>query len=329
MHPNENETTSSLANSGAQTGAVIELVVAGALWGFGFIAATWMLQAMGPLMATAWRFVLASAVGALIVLMVPRLRRELTWAQLSLTFLPGVFLALTLILQTWGLRYTTATKSGFITTLYVLIVPILERIWLKRRLHRFHFIFVVLALIGVGLICDLPGALGGKIFSTTDEAVLQANRWNIGDFLTLLCSFCASLQILWFAFIYRRIRSSFVFNLLQTLWAAIPAVILALIFEPWPTLPLVGEPLAGLLLLSFGSTLIAFALQVRAQKKISPSLASLLFLLESPFAALFAVYFLDEHLRTEQWIGAGLILAALVLSTIFGAESSETKTEQQ
>jgi drug/metabolite transporter (DMT)-like permease len=306
--------------------AVLELVLAGSLWGFGFIAAVWTLRAWPPLSATGARFVLALAVGGPIALLVPSLRRNLRLATLLLAMIPGFFLSATIVFQTWGLKYTTATKSGFITCLYVLLVPILERVWTKRRLPKFHFLFVILALLGVALICDFPAAVKGTLpadqwHTTADELKL---RWNIGDFLTLVCSLASTLHIVWLGRIRSRIQSAFVFNLAQSFWGALPPVALGLWLETQPSFQAVaGLPLIGMCSLAFGSTLIAFALQIRAQKEISPSLVSLLFLLESPFATLFAIYFLHERLRTPQWAGAGLIMAAVLLSTIFDFESSQ------
>jgi drug/metabolite transporter (DMT)-like permease len=299
--------------------AILELSFAGALWGFGFIAAIWALRELGPLAITGLRFAIAATVGLLICFAIPKLREDLSWRQFRLALVPGLLITATLIVQTYGLRYTTATKSGFLTTLYVLMVPFLENMWLKRRLPRFHLAFVVVALIGVALICDIPGALLGYTINT-DPALAQRQAWNIGDLLTLVCAGLASLHIVWFALIRHQIGSSFVFNNFQSVWAALPALVLAGAIESWPS-SLSGEPLMGLLMLTFGSTLIAFALQVRAQKVISPSLASVLFLLESPFAALFAYALLGESLRSHQWLGAGLILAAVALSSVFAIEA--------
>jgi drug/metabolite transporter (DMT)-like permease len=291
--------------------AILELVFAASLWGFGFIAAIWALEAMSPLAVTGWRFFLASLFGGGVVLFTPSLRRELAWATFRLAAPSGFFLSLTLVLQTWGLRYTTATKSGFITCLYVLIVPLLERVFLRRKLHRLHYVFVSVALIGVALIGDI------HLFFDSSS---RSGALNFGDFLTLLCAIAASLHILSFGFIATRIGSSFVFNFYQSVWAGAIPLALSFFIEPGLKTSLLGRPLMGLGALVFGSTLIAFALQVRAQKVLSPSIASLLFLLESPFATLYAIYLLNESLRTEQWAGAGLILVAAAAASFAALE---------
>jgi drug/metabolite transporter (DMT)-like permease len=308
-----------------QTSAIIELTIAGALWGFGFVAAIWALRGMGPLSITGWRFAIAAVFGLGISVLIPSLRSTLKiWSQWKLAFFPGLMLSATLCLQTWGLQYTTATKSAFITTLYVLMVPLLERFLLKRRLPRFHLVYVAIALIGVALICDLQAIwLEAPNLDHLDAATLAKNRLNIGDLVTFLCAMTATLHILWFGVIARKIGSSFTFNNIQSVWAGLLPLAFSFVLET-PPRPSFGDfSMVGLLMLAFGSTLIAFAFQVRAQKHISPSLVSLLFLLESPFSALFAIAFLGEGLRAVQWAGASLILCAAALSSIFTTEAKE------
>ena len=112
--------------------AVFELLLAAALWGFGFVAALWAMQELNAFELTFMRFALATAV-FVPFLAVAAVRQG--WREnLRRALWPGVFFATTLIVQTWGLAYTTATKSGFITTLYVVLVPISESWMDKRRL---------------------------------------------------------------------------------------------------------------------------------------------------------------------------------------------------
>lgn len=288
--------------------AVLDLFVAANFWGFGFIATIWALEAMGPLWITAWRFVLAFAVSIPLFFL---FRTQLTnWRQsLWLTIVPGIFLSLTLIPQTWGLRYTTATKSGFITCLYVVIVPLIERFLFRRPLSFLQILSVLIAIAGTGLIADLR----------TFDSV------NLGDLLTLICAFAAAGHILAVGHYGPMIPSPFLFNTFQSLWAGLIALAFAIACEPFRSPVLSGEPLAGLLLLSFGSTLFAFMLQVRSQKFLSPTTASMLFLLESPLAAFYAYLVLNEHPSPPQWAGGILILVAAIIS-VFEANSRGRKS---
>jgi drug/metabolite transporter (DMT)-like permease len=275
--------------------AVSELIVATVLWGFGFIAMIWALREMSPVMITATRFMASFAICALPILYWPDLRRQMTLQNLRLAAAPGLLLGGTILLQTWGLKYTTATKSGFITTLYVLMVPILEFIVLKRRIHRLHGLFVGLALLGTAMMMEL-----------------RIDGFNRGDFLTFLCAIVASVQIFWFGLIGDKIGSPFVFNTLQCLWGGLPFVLLAvftgekLVFWPGGHLERLGVTC-----LVLGSTVIGFLLQVRGQRILPPSISSLIFLLESPFAALFAIFLLGERLSLLKLSGGVLIIGSV------------------
>jgi drug/metabolite transporter (DMT)-like permease len=229
--------------------------------------------------------------------------------------LPGFFLAGVIVLQAAGLLHTTATNSGFITCLYILFVPLTEALFFKKRLHPAHGLLVAVALIGTAFICKL------------NLANLSASKTLRGDVLTVIASLFATGQILAVGRASRKVTSVLAFNAYQSLWAALIALPFALALESGPLLaferlasagplPLIG----GMAYLIFGSTLIAFHLQVLGQKVLSPAVASMLFLLESPFAAFFAAVFLGERLDGMQWTGAALIFASA-----YGVVVLETK----
>ncbi|MES2857090.1 MAG: DMT family transporter, partial [Bdellovibrionota bacterium] len=249
-----------------QSTAVLELVIAGALWGFGFIAAVFALEQVSPIGIQAWRFTVAFGVGAIILLVQ---RKSFDSAAFKLAIIPGLMLSATLILQTWGLKYTSATKSGFITVLYILVVPLLEYVFRKKSIPRYHLAYVVAALVGVALVCGWP-----RLSLGAEDSV-----WNFGDTLTLACAVVAAIHIFWVGLISEKIEDAFKFNVYQSFWAG--AIPLAIVLVTEPLVMPTGRPLFGLMMLAIGSTLIGFALQVKAQKVISASLASLLFLLES------------------------------------------------
>ena len=192
------------------------------------------------------------------------------------------------------------SKSGFITVLYIVFVPFLEKLLLGKSIKKSHFIYVGVALVGSALICDFRGG-----------------NWNVGDLLTLICALMASSQIVFLEKQSQKIGSAFVFNVFQTFWAGIIPLVLAIPFEPLPKFPVSARVLGSMLVLSFASTLLAFLIQVRTQKVLNSSTVSMLFLLESPFAAYFAYLFLGESFNTSQWVGAVLILGSALASVRF------------
>lgn len=311
-----------------QTQAIFELSFAGALWGFGFVAAFWSLAAGGPFTITGWRFFIAGTIGLATYLIVQKAKGRVLQFGTFKTYMraawwPGVFIATLLVLQTWGLQYTTATKSGFITCLYVLIVPMIEPFFGGPKPTRAVLISALGSLIGVTLMC---GLLNTHI---SGEELDAKSRLNIGDFLTLIAAFAASFHILAIDRIGSRLGSnfdSFKFNTAQSFMAGLPTLAIAMAIEPNAgnflarlsdpaTYGLSWTALIGFSSLAIGSTLIAFALQVRAQKHIPPATASLLFLLESPFAALFAALLLGEVTTPLQFLGGVIILLSVIYAT--------------
>ncbi len=283
--------------------AVAELVLAAAIWGFGFIATRWTLAEVGPFWLSALRFLLAAAIALPFV----AARGGLSRKQVLLAAPPGLLLGASLVFQTAGLVHTTATNSGFVTTLYILFVPLIGFAFLRQKIRALHFGLVLLALAGTALICRL-----------------ESTAVNVGDLLTLACAVLAAGHLVWLSAIGKRIQSPFAFNAFQGFWAGLAALVVAIPFEAAPAIP-GPRALGGLAFLVVVSTMLAFLLQVRAQRVLPASLASLLCLLESPFAALFAFLFLAERLAPLQWTGAALIMVASVLAVRLERPATERK----
>ena len=285
-------------NDPSPSQAVAELIFAASIWGFGFVCARWALDFADTFWMNAIRFYLAVIFALPVIFSVPQLKSHFNRKQFFLAAWPGLFLSGTLVFQTAGLGYTSVTKSGFITVLYIVFVPFLERLLLKKPIRMNHFTYVLVALIGSALICDF-----------------KAGSWNFGDFLTLICALMASSQIVFLEKQSKQIGSAFVFNVFQTFWAGIIPLAIAVPFSPPPKFPISGKVLVSMLVLYFASTLLAFLIQIRTQKVLNSSTVSMLFLLESPFAAFFAFVFLGETLSPSQWAGALMILASAIACT--------------
>lgn len=267
--------------------ATSELILAASFWGFGFIASIWALKGMDAVTLTGLRFFFAFCFGILIV-------RSMSVAKIAIV--PGLLMGLALFFQTWGLVYTTATKSTFITCLYVIFVPLLEAYITKKRLSWLHMFFTVLALVGLVILADAK----------------NLSHINFGDFLTFICALLSTLHICILGRVAPKVESPFALNTWQCLWAALPMLFLVLLTRP--TLPDFSDMkvLYGLGFLTFFSSMLAFWFMVRAQRYIEPSLASIFFLLETPFGAFFAYYFVGEKLSFSQWMGAVLIFIAVL-----------------
>ena len=221
-------------------------------------------------------------------------------AEARLALGPGFFLAMTLIFQTYGLQGTSATQSAFITTTYIVFVPLLAHIFGLEKIPWIHWIWV-------GLACG-----GG--FLTLD---LSTSNWQWSQIFTCLNALAASAQILMVGQVARHSKSSLALNSWQALYVALLSLPFTLVTSSetsnsWNLYHLNLNSIVGLISLTWGSSFLAFLLQIRAQKSLKASTASLLFLLESPFSYAFAFLLLGEFLRPWQIAGAVLILLSCV-----------------
>ncbi len=288
--------------------AALELLFAGALWGFGFVATTWSLQLFSPAELLAYRFVIAFLVGEGIYFLLRRGRFHApTKSDLIYSLGAGFLLGGLLVLQTVGLQYTTATNSGFITTLYVIFVPVFSHLIFKHEVTAVLYFYVLVALLGMLLLVGL-----------------DIHHLNKGDLWTLACSFVAAFHILYIGKVSPRVQDSFRFNNLQSLGALVFLAPLLLQQEHFHLQFDFSRAWGGVLMLALGSSLIGFFIQIRSQKVLSNTTASMLFLLESPFAFLFGFLLLGERLNGKQFLGACLIILASIL-TIRWEQTSTTK----
>ena len=291
----------------------LELLIATVFWGFGFIASIWALKGMGPILNTALRF----AIAVIFLDLIYRLRlwkgvspltyRFKEWVSL---FLPGFFLFGMLATQTWGLKYTSASRSGFITVLYVLFVPFFERFFVGTKIKPILAVWILLALVGTSLICGVITRAG------LNPNFLEA--LNRGDLLTLICAIFGAGHILVVNQTLSRVDSAVKYHIYQSIWIALLAFVLTMFTEGFSALsaPWDLKTWLGLLHLGILSSGVAFLIQIRAQKTIQPTTFGLLVLLESPWALLFSVLLGMEILTPLQLAGACLILLSAASASV-------------
>lgn len=290
----------------------MELTFAGIVWGFAFVAAKWSLMAFSPVGALMLRFVFAFIFGELIYFTLFKTKSSSEtnshfMETLKLSMPAGLFLGGFMVLQTIGLKYTSSANSGFLTILYVVFVPLLSQLIFKTKPPQGSYWAVILALIGAFFM------MGGNFSS-----------FNQGDLFTLGCAFVSSFQIIFVDRISHKIKNPFRFNNFQSFWCFVLLI---------PLIPIETEPLfrnnidteqlnlalwgiAGLVF----SSVVAFYLQIRTQKVLDSTTASLLFLMESPNAMLFGFLLLNETINFYQGVGALIIIIAALIVILKPAE---------
>ena len=199
--------------------------------------------------------------------------------------------------QQIGIAHTTASKAGFITALYVVIVPLLS-IFIRKRPSVQIWACVALALIGLYLLCMKTAHF----------------RLEYGDAWELACAFFFAVEILLVSYYCSRVdpvRLSFV----QFLVVAILSTILMLLIEH-PTVDGLRLALPSILYAGIFSSGIAFTLQIIGQIGVNATVASLVMSLESVFSALSGWLILHERMSPRELSGAALMFLAIALSQI-------------
>jgi drug/metabolite transporter (DMT)-like permease len=277
------------------------LLAAALIWGFAFVAQRVGMAYIGPFLFNGVRF----ALGCLVLL--PLLRRRGNTAGnpgspggkeiVGGSLLAGLLLFGGASLQQVGIVYTTAGKAGFITGLYVVMVPFLGLFW-GQRTHAGTWAGALLAAAGL------------YFLSITEELAMGR-----GDFLVFLGALFFAGHVLVIGWLSPRMDS---IRLAVVQFAACSVLSLAV---SGLTESIVPENLQGAApAILYGGVLsvgVAYTLQVVGQRKARPAHAAILLSLESAFAALGGWLLLDEILSFRQFAGCALMLAGMLLSQLW------------
>lgn len=209
----------------------------------------------------------------------------------------GTALCLASYFQQVGIESSTVGKSAFITTLYIVLVPLLG-LFFKKKLPLQIWCGVILAMIGLYLLC------------MKDEAFVLTT----GDIYLLLCAFFFTIQITAVDHFAPKVNC-IALSMMQFLVTAILSGI-GMLFTKLPTLENIWGAMIPLLYAGVLSSGIAYTFQIIGQKHLAPTVASLLMSLESVFATLAGWIILKEVLSTKEFIGCGLVFAAVILTQI-------------
>lgn len=296
--------------------AVLGIGATALLWGGSFAAMKLSIQgglSVGALLSL--RFTLGgAALAALAWIFKARIEKRAVLDSLLL----GLVLTTIFWLQTDGLRYTTTSKSAFITGLYVVFTPMVSLV-VGDRLRLSHGLGALVAAVGLFLLVNEPGKPFGG--------------WNFGDTETLICAVLCGAHISMTAHYSRRSDGW----ILSTGQVAVVALVSWAVTPFVPALPLAdGTRLGGfqgtaealakpgvwipLLFLALLATAVAFYVMSSQQAHLGATEAAILFSLEPVFSALLAVSGLlpgiREHLTALQFVGGGIILGAMLMAEL-------------
>lgn len=278
------------------------LFLAAFIWGVAFVAQSVGMDYMGPFTFNGVRFL----IGGIVLLPVIWYRdkngkekeqegsdrRELLRGGVCC----GVVLCVASLLQQIGIQYTTVGKAGFLTTLYIIIVPVCG-IFLHKKIGAKIWTGAVIAVIGMYLLC-----ISGE-FSISR-----------GDGYVLLCAVVFSGHILVVDYFSPKM-DSIKLSCLQFLTSGIICTALALILEK----PALSALFAGWMPILYAGVMscgVAYTLQVVGQKKVEPTIASLLLSMESVVSVLAGWVLLGQKLSGRELFGCFLVFIAVILVQI-------------
>ena len=285
-----------------QLKSVFLLFLAAVIWGVAFVAQSVGMEYVGPFTFNMSRFLLGGSV--LLPLALYRRKAEMNKKNevpsLKITLIGGICCGLAIFVastfQQLGMQYTSVGKAGFITALYIVIVPVLG-IFLHKKVSPVIWIGVLLAIYGFYLLCMTEGFV-----------------MNRGDLLVFLCAVSFSVHILiidHFAPKADGVALSCIQFFISGFLSSFPALFMEEI--SLSSLRDAAMPIAYAGIMSCG---IAYTLQIVGQAKVKPAIASLVLSLESVISVLAGWILLGEVLTNRQLLGCGLVFLSVILAQL-------------
>lgn len=280
------------------------LLLTALIWGCAFVAQSVSMDHVGPFTFQCTRSLLGAAVLVPVFLIIdhnkkkngtytPRTKKDKR-TQLTAGIICGIIMTIAGNLQQIGMQYTTAGKAGFITAMYILIVPLLG-IFLKKKVGLKLWGCVAIALIGLYLLSVTDG------FSSVNQ----------GDIYVLLCAAAFAFHILAVDFFVERVDGVRLSSM-QFFVCGILSGLMMLLTETPTFEGLMGAalPIAYAGIMSCG---IAYTLQIIGQKYTNPTMASMIMSLESVFAVLGGMVLLREIPTAREALGCAFMFIAIII----------------
>ena len=285
------------------------LVLTALIWGCAFVAQSVGMDYVGPFTFNMARFLIGAVVLLPVIWFMDRQKAaekngvstagETSGDRKTLIIggiCCGTALAVASSLQQWGILFTTVGKAGFITAMYIVIVPLLG-VFIGKKVRPLIIACVAIAVVGFYFLC-----------------MTESLRLGLGDFLVLLCAIVFSIHILVIDHFSPKV-DGVKMSAIQFLTAAILCAVPTFMWERPVFMEIVNawQPVLYAGVMSCG---VAYTLQIVAQKNADPTVASLLLSLESVFSALAGWVLLGQGLSLKELFGCCLIFCAIILAQL-------------
>lgn len=271
--------------------ANIGLFYAATIWGSTFFIVKKALDNIDPVILVGYRFTIAAAIMAIPLIL---LKKRL-WDYFKEGLILGLLLWILYIAQTIGLKYTSAANSGLITGLFVAFVPVFSIVIFRMMPSITAVIATAISIVGLWI---LTGGL---------------KQINIGDMLTLITAVTYAIHILYADRFIKGGADPYILSFQQFAFVGLASLLAGVIFK----LPFtIGsfDAFGLMIFLAIFPSLTAFAIQLIAQRHVSPVRVSLILAFEPVFAVLFAWTLGNEAYSLNKAIGGFLIFLALIIS---------------
>ena len=282
------------------------LIIVTIIWGLAFIWQNITSKVLGPLTVVGIRSVIAVVFLGGVAMLVPSLYKSQDPKMLAepttkkqswlLGGICGIVLFFAMYIAQVGIGMTTAGKAGFITVLYICIVPFIG-VFLGNKLNKFFVVGLILSVIGF------------YFLSVKEEIALET-----GDLIVLVSAVLFGIHIIVIDYSAVRVNSMFL-SLVQLIVVSVLSLVLAVFKETiiFSDIMSVVWPLLGIGVLSSG---VGYTLQIVGQKDVPPHTASLILSLESVVAAIGGVLILGEQIGIREGIGMLIVFAGIIVSQL-------------
>ena len=275
------------------------LMLTAFIWGSAFVAQSEGTAYIGP-----WTFnCLRCVLGSLALLLALPLLNKLSGNNEKINketikggACAGLILTFGMYFQQYGIAYTTVGKAGFLSSLYIVFVPLLA-VFIKKKINISIWLAVALSILGLYFLS----------FS-------EVEGFAIGDIYILICAVIFAIQILCIDYFAQRVNTIHL-ALFQFMFVAIFSFLPMIIIEK-PLIANIKSALIPIMYAGILSTGVAYTLQVVSQKELEPSLASIIMSLEAVFAALSGWLFLNQMMSSREIIGACLVFGAVLVAQL-------------
>jgi drug/metabolite transporter (DMT)-like permease len=269
-----------------------ELALVGicSVWGLTFVMVQDAIDLLPTMAFLAYRFIPATLIVAIVF---RAALRRLPAAGWRAGLVMGSFLCAGYIFQTLGLEKTTASNTGFITGLFVVLTPVLGAIFLREQVSGFAWAAAGVSLVGLYLLSGVGSDLNLR-----------------GDGLVLVAAFALSAHILATARAVRRYDVGALLAVQLGVCGVVPLIVAAAGGKL--EAPEGGTVWSALIVTSLIASALGFFVQTFAQQHAPPARTALILACEPAFAGLFGWLLADDRLSATGWLGAGLIMAAIV-----------------